>query len=150
MKWCDFFLFLFWNPLFTCMVRLLEVCLRFQVAQIKQVDCKLVPKMWIIIKNRHILIFLDNYIYKSKRRRYNTEVSAKWTEVRGKSGKINWLILKTKADLKEKPWKRFNSWYATTYKMSPTIWYMKNASKVQKLFFKIVRKMERPFLILLL
>ena len=82
------------------------VCLRFQVVQIKQVDCKWVLKMWIIINKRHFLIFSDNCTHKNvkpRRRRYNSEASAKWKEIKGKPDKINGLILKTKADLKEGP-----------------------------------------------
>ena len=86
------------------------VCLRFQVVEIKHIDCKMstkkVLKMWIIIYKRHFLIFLDNCTHKSIRprwRRYNSNASAKWKEVKGKSDKNNRLILKTKADLQEGP-----------------------------------------------
>ena len=41
------------------------VCLRFQVAQIKQVDCKMSTKMWTIINKKHFVIFLDNCTHKN-------------------------------------------------------------------------------------
>ena len=74
------------------------VCLRFQVVEIKHIDCKMstkkVLKMWIIIYKRHFLIFLDNCTHKSIRprwRRYNSKASAKWKEVKGKSDRlIDW------------------------------------------------------------
>ena len=62
--------------------------------------------MWIIINKRHFLIFSDHCTHKSvkpRRRRYYSEASAKWKEAKGKPDKINGLILKTKADLKERP-----------------------------------------------
>ena len=65
------------------------VCLRFQVVQIKQVDCKMSSKN---VNNYRKKIFLDNCTHKSikpRRRRSNSEASAEWTEVKGKSDKIN-------------------------------------------------------------
>ena len=61
--------------------------------------------MWIIINKRHFLIFSHNCTYKSlkPRRTYNSEASAKWKEVISNPYKINGLILKIKADLKEGP-----------------------------------------------
>ena len=47
--------------------------------------------MWIIINKRNILIFSDNCTHKSikpRRRRYNSEASAKWKEVKGKPDKL--------------------------------------------------------------
>ena len=60
----------------------------------------------MIINKRHFLMFLDNRTHKSikpRRRRYNSDTSAKQKEVKGKPEKINGLILKTKTDLKEGP-----------------------------------------------
>ena len=62
--------------------------------------------MWIIINKRHFVIFLDNWTHKSikpekKKKKKQIEASAKWKEVKGKPDKINELILKTKAELKQ-------------------------------------------------
>ena len=45
------------------------------------------------------MILLDNFIRPQKKA--DREVSTKWKEVNGKPDKVNELILKTKADLKE-------------------------------------------------
>ena len=62
--------------------------------------------MWIIINKTHFFIFSDYCTHKSikpQRRRYNSEASAKWKEVKEKPDNINELILKTKAD-NSHPW----------------------------------------------
>ena len=41
------------------------VCLCFQDVQIKQTDCKISTKMWIIINKKHFVIFLDNCTHKN-------------------------------------------------------------------------------------
>ena len=42
------------------------VYLRFQVVRIKQVDCKMSTKMWIIINKRNFVIVLDNCTHEYK------------------------------------------------------------------------------------
>ena len=50
------------------------------------------------------VIFLDNCLHKSiKHETADREASVKWNEVKGKPDKINELILKMKAGLKEGP-----------------------------------------------
>ena len=50
------------------------------------------------------MIFLDNCSHKSiKHETADREASVKWNEVKGKPDKINELILKMKAGLKEGP-----------------------------------------------
>ena len=65
---------------------------------------KWVLKMWITIDKRHFVIFLDTAHSKVKsHKKADSEASAKWKDVKGKSDKINELTLKTKGDLKEGP-----------------------------------------------
>ena len=80
------------------------VCLHFQFMQVKQVDCKMTTKNLNNYKQKTFLDISDNCAHKSikpRRRGYKSEASAKWKKVKGKPDKINGLILKTKADLKE-------------------------------------------------
>ena len=99
-------LLLIWFRLIICTVRLLVRSLfKFSSCEKKKQIARWALKMWIIINKRHFLIFSDNYTYKSlkPRRRYNSEASAKWKEVKSSPYKINGLILKSKADLEEGP-----------------------------------------------
>ena len=95
-------LLLIWFRLIICTVLLL-FCSLFKFSSCEKKTAKWVLKMLIIINKRHFLIFSDNYTYKSlkPRRRYNSEASAKWKEVKSSPYKVNGLILKSKADPEE-------------------------------------------------
>ena len=57
--------------------------------------------MWIIMNKRH---FVHTQEYKTtKKKKTDSEASAKWKEVKGKPDKINELRLETKVGLKEGP-----------------------------------------------
>ena len=74
-----------------------KVCLRFQVVQTKQVDYKKSTKNVKI--SWYYWTTADTKVWRHEKA--DSEASAKWKEVKGKPDKINELILRTKADLKE-------------------------------------------------
>ena len=60
--------------------------------------------MWIIInKTIRNIFWATAHTRVLSHKNTDSEASAKWKEVKGKPGKINELVLKTKADLKEGP-----------------------------------------------
>ena len=93
--WRDLVFLLLWFCSFTCTVVVPYSLFTFTSCANKKIDCKGSTKTWIIIDKRHLL-YIWTTAHTRVKEKTDIEASVKWKEVKGKSDKINELILKTK------------------------------------------------------